>query len=65
MAKVFKSLSQIEGFLNKAIEEAVKKACERLSKKLKEFILCCASRALLPLRLCRRQEDSLNSELGS
>lgn len=38
MARAFTSISQIEGFLNKAIETAVKNSCERLSKKLKEFI---------------------------
>lgn len=38
MAKTFTSLSQIEAFLNKAIEEVVKKACDRLLKALKEII---------------------------
>ena len=38
MARTFTSLSQIEGFLNKAIEEAVKKTCDRLLKALKEII---------------------------
>ena len=38
MARTFKSISQIEGFLNKAIESAVKKTCDRLLKALKEII---------------------------
>ena len=46
MAKVFKSLSQVEGFLNKAIEEAVKKACDRLLKALKEIKTYCAASLL-------------------
>lgn len=38
MAKTFSSISQIEGFINVAIQGAVKNACERLLKKLREFI---------------------------
>ena len=38
MAKTFISSSQIEFFLNKAIEASVKRACDRLLEALKEII---------------------------